>query len=176
MPKADFAARRKEAEASGELSGGGFYKYQEGNNRFRLMDECLPHRSEYKGQQTFKWLTYILDRRDGKIKPHLMPHTVYKQIEALQLSEDYHFEEVPMPFDVTVHAKGAGTKEVEYTLMPARKELALTPMELQQWEGCKPLAEIKQALRDKRDKESGAQTQPATETGIPNYDDDGVPF
>lgn len=176
MPKVDFAQAQKQAEADGLLNSNGFYKYQEGNNRFRLMSECLPHQSEFSGQKSFKWLTYVLDRRDGKIKPHFMPHTIYKQIVALQVSDDYNFAEVPMPYDLTVHAKGAGKKEVEYTLMPARKELALTPMEEQQWAATKPLLEIKQALKDKQAKGDDQAPHPATTEQSSGMEDDGIPF
>jgi hypothetical protein len=113
------------------------------------MSECLPHAGEYQGKRNFKWLCYVLDRQDGKVKPFFMPHTIYKQIEALQVNEDYAFEDVPMPYDLTVHAAGAGTKEVKYTLMPARKNTPVTAIEHQELAAAKPLADLKKALDEK---------------------------
>jgi len=160
MSKVDFGARRKEAEAAGLLGSGDYYKLKEGDNRLRLMAECLPHQSDYQGKPTFKWLTYILDRRDGKVKPFFMPHKIYKAIEALQTSEDYAFYDVPMPYDLTVHAKKAGTKDVEYTVMPARKETPLTPAEESELDQAKPLRELQKLLKDKQAKGEPSTTEP----------------
>lgn len=177
----DFGAERKEAEDKGLLGGGGFYKYREGANRIRLMSPCLAHTSTFDGKKNFKWLCYILDRRDGAIKPHFMPHTVYKQIEALQLNPDYAFSEVPMPYDLTVSAKGAGTKDVEYTLIPARHETKLTAAEEAAYDEAKPLAEIKKALEEKEAKKPAQapassvphiEHEPVTE----ELTDDQIPF
>jgi hypothetical protein len=154
MPKADFASARKQAEDAGLLGGGDYYKYKEGDNRLRLMTMCLPHTSEFKGKQNFKWLCYILDRRDNKVKAHFMPHKIYKAIEALQMNPDYAFDEVPMPYDLTVHAKGAGTKEVEYSLIPARRETPLTADEEADLDQQKPLAELQKLLIEKQGQKS----------------------
>ena len=163
-----FAERRKQAEAAGLLSSGDYLKLKEGDNRLRLMSECLAHAGEYQGKRNFKWLCYVLDRGDGKIKPFFMPHTIYKQIEALQMNEDYAFEDVPMPYDLTIHAVGAGTKEVKYTLMPARKNTAITAVEHQELAKVKPLADLKKALDEKN---AAKKT-----SGQPPDDDDAPPL
>jgi hypothetical protein len=177
----DFAGQRKQAEAEGMLGGGGFYKVKEGDNRIRLMSECLPHKSEFQGKPSFKWLCYVLDRRDGEVKAFFMPHKVYKAIEALQVNEDYAFSEVPMPYDLTIHAKKAGTKEVEYTLMPARKETPLTDDELEKLDAAKPLAELKAAIDEKQKKAPASEhaTEPAAP--MPSHidaplSDEDIPF
>lgn len=177
MPtKVDFGARRKEAEDQGLLGSGGFYKYKEGDNRIRLMSECLPHTSSFNGQKNFKWLCYVLDRREGKVKAHFMPHKVYKAIEALQANPDYAFAEVPMPYDVTVHAVKAGTKDVEYTVMPARKETPLTRDEEADLHKQKPLEELQQALKDKQKSgQPSAPPAPADEPPHPADDSDEHP-
>lgn len=171
-----FADRRKQAEAAGLLSTGDYLKLKEGDNRLRLMTECLPHQGEYQGKKNFKWLCYILDRTDAKVKPFFMPHTIYKQIEALQINEDYAFEDVPMPYDLTIHAKGAGTKEVVYTLMPARKNTVVTALEMQELAKAKPLAELQAALKDKQKQRAASPSDPDVEDNTPFPDDDDVSF
>ena len=171
----DFAASRKAAEAAGLLSSGDYLKLKEGDNRLRLMSACLPHEGSYQGRRNFKWLCYVLDRVDGKVKPFFMPHTIYKKIEALQTNEDYAFDRVPMPYDLTINAKGAGTKEVEYSLIPARKETPLTPAEQTLLSEMKPLAELQVALLEKSKTgpshgESHGQNEP------PELTDDDIPF
>ena len=173
----NFAEARQAAEAAGMIQGGGgdFYKFKEGDNRFRLVSECIPHSSEFKGKRTFKWLCYVIDRRDNKFKPFFMGHTIYKQIEALQTNPEYAFEDVPMPYDLTVKAKGAGTIDVEYTLIPARKELALTVDEHDEIARLKPLKELQAAILDKQAKkgeEAAAEHQPVAE----DLDVSSVPF
>jgi hypothetical protein len=177
MPKVDFSGARKEAEASGLLGSGGFFKFKEGDNRLRLMSECLPHTSMFDGKKNFKWLCYVLDRVDGEIKPFFMPHKIYKAIEALQLNPDYAFDEVPMPYDLTVNAKKAGTKDVEYALIPARRESPLTEDEIEKLDHAKPLRELKQAIDDKQQSEKGGvhpSAPPAAVTG--ELTDDDIPF
>ncbi len=130
----DFGAALKKAEDEGLTgSGGGFFKLREGDNRMRLLSECLPHQSEFQGKKNFKWLCYILDRKDGIGKPFFMAN-------------------VPMPYDITVNAQKAGTVDVVYTVVPARKNTELTLNELTALNALKPLAEIKQALKDKQAK------------------------
>lgn len=183
MARVDFGATRKQAEEAGLLGGGDIYKYQEGDNRIRLMSECLAHTSEYQGKRNFKWLCYVIDRRDGRVKVHFMPHKIYKAIEALQINPDYAFDEVPMPYDITVHAKGAGTKDVEYSLIPARRETPLTDDEHDDLDNQTPLDEIQQKLIEKQQKNGSAaparqetQRSAAPTTATPLLTDDDIPF
>lgn len=169
----DFAARMKEAEKAGMLSSGDYLKLKAGANRFRLMSECLPHEGEFQGRKNFKWLCYVLDRVDGKIKPFFMPHTIYKQIVEFQRSEEYAFEDVPMPYDLTITADAkVGTKEVKYTLTPARKNTELTTEELAQWATVTPLADVKKKLDEKNAKGGGQQSQPHDDDAPPHDDSD----
>lgn len=167
----NFAERRKEAEKAGLLSSGDYLKLKEGDNRLRLMSECLPHQDVYNGTKTFKWLCYVIDRKDGKVKPFFMPHLIYKYIEALQVSEDFPFVDVPMPYDLTIHAVNAGSKEVKYSLIPAKKETPITAMEHQQLQAVKPLKELQQALYDKKKKDAEPE-----ETDEKPLSDDDIPW
>lgn len=144
-----FADKRKQAEAQGLLGQGDYLKLKEGDNRMRLVSDCEPHPGEYQGKPNFKWLCYVIDRRDGKVKPFFMPHVIYKTIEALQGNDDYGFESVPMPYDITIAAIGAGTKEVKYTVLPARKETPLSDAERNDIAAQKPIAELEKLLRAK---------------------------
>jgi hypothetical protein len=175
MAKVDLGAARKQAEASGLLSSGDYLKLKEGANRMRLMSECLPHPGTYQGKPNFKWLCYVLDRLDGKVKPFFMPHTIYKALEAYQLSEDFGFVDVPMPYDITVQADGAGTKEVKYTVMPGR-EKPLTAAEQAALAAVKPLLELQAALKEKRDEADQRRDSPHDDTHFdPREYEDGRP-
>lgn len=172
MPAVDFGAAMKAAEKAGLVGGGGdTFKLKEGANRFRLVSECLPHNGDFKGTPTFKWLCLVIDRADGKVKAFFMPHTIYKQIAGLQQSEDYHFEGVPMPYDLTITASGAGTKEVKYTLMPAKKEVPLTADEKGLIFAHKTVQEVKTAL-DEKNARGGNSAPPSDDDFPPHTDDD----
>lgn len=172
----DFAKRRKEAEDAGLLGSGDYLKLKEGDNRLRLLSECLPHTSVFDGRKNFKWLCYVIDRKDGRLKPFFMPHKIYKAIEALQVNPDYEFFEVPMPYDLTVNATKAGTKDVVYTVVPARKNTELHGEELTQLRDAKPLKELHQALLEKQKaKETLSQAPPDGDHDAPLTADD-IPF
>lgn len=162
MTKVNFAEARKAAESKGVLGSGDYLKIQEGDNKLRLMSECLEHPGEYQGKPTFKWLCYILDRKDGRIKPFFMAHTIYKQIEALQFDPEYRFDEVPMPYDINIKAKNAGKKEVEYAVIAARQNTPLTATESALMMAAKPIKELQESLRE---------GQPASEQEAPLPDE-----
>lgn len=146
----DFQGAVKEAEKEGLISGGDRFKLKEGANRVRVLSEPLAFNGTYQGRRNFKWLLYIIDRADGQVKLFFCPHSIFKQIGELQASEDYRFYDVPMPYDITVNAKGAGTKEVEYTVVPAKKEIAVTSAELEALSKKKPLREIREKLLERQ--------------------------
>lgn len=153
MSKVDLADTIRAAEREG-LVGSGVFKPQEGANKIRIVAGPLKHSEMYKGERRFKWLVYVLDRADGQVKPYFMPHSIMKLLLGLQQSEDYGFDEIPMPFDVALNAKGAGTRDVEYSVVPARKSTPLTAEELDAIGAKQPIEEFQAAIRDKgREKE-----------------------
>lgn len=167
MTKVNFAEAREKAEKAGLLGKGDYYKPAEGDNRIRLMSECLEHPGEFNGKPTFKWLCYVLDRKTARILPYFMPHTVYKQIEVLQLDADYAFDEVPMPYDITINAKGAGTKEVEYTVLP-RPKAPLTAEEQKALGEVKPIRELQRLLQEEATaSQSQVQAPGPTDNDVP---------
>ena len=148
----DFDGALKEAERSGLVSGGDRFKIKEGGNKIRLASNPLPFQGSYQGKKNFKWLVYILDRADGQAKLFFMPHTIFRQVGDLQKSDDYRFFEMPMDYDITVQAKGAGTKDVEYSVIPSPKRSPLTKDELKALSEKKPLEEVRKALAEKQEK------------------------
>ena len=120
-------------------------------------------------QMSGKDLRYFDDQEPNEEARRYLPHVIYKAIEALQLNPDYEFREVPMSYDITINAKKAGTKEVEYQLLPARKESPLTDDEEADLDAQKPIAELQKLLEDKEQGKSD---------GFPKNElnSDGPPF
>lgn len=109
-------------------AGGGWAKLKEGKNQFRLLTEPVVMFEDFKKGVCYtgcgftgsaKYLVYILDRADKQVKLWKMPYSLFKQLVAFQEDEDFAFENFPMNYDIKIDAKGAGTKEVEYTMMPS---------------------------------------------------------
>lgn len=127
---------KRDAEAHGLNSGSGdWFKLQEGENLIRVMTEPVIMFEKFKVgicytncgyEGTPRYLTYILDRKDNKIKLFKMPYSIAKHLSALSEDEDYRCETYPMTYDIKINAKGAGKKEVEYTVM------AKLPKEIEQ--------------------------------------------
>lgn len=170
MPgKVDLSATMKQAQKEGKLGGSSTFKFEEGRNSMRVVDGFLPHNDTFKGKPNFKWLTRIIDRRDGKVKAFFMGHTVYKQLVALQQDPEYAFDELPMPYDINVNAENAGTKEAKYTVIAARLSTPLTPEEAVAVAEQDSLEKLQEALYKKKSGAAEAET-------VPDFDPDEVPF
>jgi hypothetical protein len=119
-----LADKLKQAESNEMASvSGGWYKFKEGQNMFRLLTEPVAIYEDFKRGMCYencgfkgsiKHLCYVLDRADNKIKLFKLPHTIFKWLVSLEADPDWIFDGFPMPYDVNIEAKGAGTKEVDY--------------------------------------------------------------
>jgi hypothetical protein len=149
----------KRAEEDFGLGKGQYFKVKEGANKIRLLSPCVPHQSEFKGQTNVKFLCWIIDRVDGQIKLYFMPTTILNAIGGLQMSDDFGFEDVPMPYDITIMAKGAGTKEVEYTVVGARQNTPLTEQEQGEFNNKPSIEEVIEKLKEKQSGEQATQQE-----------------
>jgi hypothetical protein len=140
----------KRAEEEYGMGKDQYFKPKEGANKIRLLSPAVPYKSEYKGQIRVQFLAWIIDREDGQIKLYFMPQTILNAIGGLQMSDDFGFEEVPMPYDITIMAKNAGTKEVEYTVVGARSNTPLTPEEQNEYDSKPTIDEVVQKLAEKQ--------------------------
>ena len=167
----------------GKSSESSWYKPIEGDNKMRILSTPWINVSRYKygacydgaeyckkenlgktDSLSYKWLTWIIDRTDGKQKLYNMPFSVTKALTALKTNEEYCFDDFPMPYDVTICVKGAGTKEVEYSIVPSRKEAPVTADELQELSKQSPVEDVIEAMKEKSRKEHGG----AEPTGYPD--------
>lgn len=118
---------KQDMQSEHARQGGGWFKFKEGNNKIRLLSEPVAIYEDYKlgmcytgcgFQGSVKYLAYIYDYADNSIKLMKIPYTIFENIGSLEMNEDYSFTGFPMPYDINIDAKGAGTKEVKYTLTP----------------------------------------------------------
>lgn len=176
MAEFDFNKTYEAAEKVYNLGKGEYFKPAEGKNRIRLISACLPHESIYQGRKTFKWLCQVIDRKDGVLKPYFMPNTIYKMIADLQLDPDYGFKEVPMPYDVTINATGAGSKEVKYSVFPARENTPITTEEQNAITQAPTIEQLQQKVRESEGKKEPLDDQSQVEVpdDIPTIQQDDV--
>ena len=183
--KFDANATIKKAEEDYGLGKGDYFKVKDGDNKIRLLSPFLPHQSEYNGKTTFKFVAWILDRKDGKVKLYFMPKTIVDEIGVLQANPEYAFEEVPMPYDLTINAENAGTIDVEYKVVAARANTELTPEELKAFEEKPPIAEVVEKLAENQKSSPGAESSATEDSGTSpegqpvdarEVPDDVVPF
>lgn len=148
----------QKAEKEYGLGKGEYFKVQEGANKIRVLSEMIFNVSEYKGNPTYRFVCWVLDRKDSVIKPYFMPVSIARALGTMQENPDYAFKDFPMPYDITINAKGAGTKEVDYQVVAARQNTPLTDMEQIAAKERTPIVEFVAKLNEKQG-QAGKSTQ-----------------
>jgi hypothetical protein len=149
-----------------------FFKFQEGSNKMRILTDFVrvesinrggkyggivggntkPTAQDSKdGNVQVKGWAWALIRSTGELKIVQFGKTILAPIVALRANDEYKFKDFPMPYDIDVQAKGAGTKEVVYTVVPARANTEVTPEEMEGLNKQSTIAQILKAIIDKQD-------------------------
>jgi len=129
----EFTDHEKEAKKKG-IGGGGMFKFESGENRFRILSKPAYNASHYAegkpvnctgddscplcksgAQISHKALCYIFDAKAGLTLANL-PWSVYKGIGELATQTDWKFEGLP-PYDIVINKTGEA-KETRYGVMP----------------------------------------------------------
>lgn len=158
--------KQQEAEAQQQgiasQRGGDWFKLGEGDNRFRILTEPEMLFEKFKVgicytdcgyEGTPKFMTFVLDRADNKIKLAKLPYTVGTTIAGYEQDEEYVFDGYPMPYDIKVNAKNAGTKEVVYTVVPGRATTPVSQEILDELAKKTPVADIIAKMKEKKKEE-----------------------
>ena len=123
-------------------------------------DEGCPYDTEIVDQTTgkkrmvhkpgVKYLFWVIDRVDEKIKIGELPYTVAQKIAELKSSEEYGFETSPA-YDIIIKKTktGPNSTDVEYTVIPSRKDTPLTPDEIKGFEEKESLVDIVEKMKSK---------------------------
>lgn len=173
--------KEKEIEKAKEE---GYFQVVEGDNRIQLLTHCAPLAQVYnpmtkkyeiaqEGQKgsSIKGVCWVL--QDGKIKQAKLPYTVVKAVKDLMEDPDYAFEAFPMPRMINIKAKNAGTKEVEYSVIPSPKEYEV-PAEVLAELAKKPTPE--EIVEKIKGKVSLRNDTPLPENDEEELDPEDIPF
>ncbi len=165
-----YQDKLNEAEKSEHnSSGSGWFKFKEGKNSIRILTEPEPLFEDFKKGICYtgcgytgsaKTLAYVLDNGDGKVKLMKIPYTISKLIAEYEISEDWSFNGFPMPYDIVIGVKNAGTKEVEYTPTPRPVRSEVTSDTIEQMsknkKTCLEVIEIMKAKNIEKHKADGS--------------------
>jgi len=147
----------KDMLAESGMSDGGkseSFKIKEGTNKIRVCSDFIFHESSFKGTKNKKFVCWVIDRADGKVKPYFAPYTIVKALSKYQEDEEYAWEEFPMTRDLIIDAKDAGTKEVDYQCHLSLKESKLTDVELADLEQKGSIKDLIERIKEKQEKEN----------------------
>lgn len=152
------------------VGSGEYFDISEGDNRVQLLSYCAPLALKWTGTKyepaeegdtnvSIKGVCWVL--QDGVIKSAKLPYTVVKAIRELMNDEDYAFTEFPMPRLINIKAKNAGSKEVEYQVVPSPKEIETSDETLKELLGKPTPEEMVEKLKGKKPVETGEDDREA---------------
>jgi hypothetical protein len=117
----------KKLETEGKVGGSDYFKPANGNNIMRVLTEGVYNVNKFGNS---RFVMFVIDRKDGKVKPYFAPYTVYKAIASLEEDPFYKFAGMPMPYDINLKVENAGTKDVEYNVQASPNKSEITAEEL----------------------------------------------
>ncbi len=141
-----------------------FIKLTEGENPLRIVSGFTSYSKTYQGgKPTTRYACYAIDRNDGEVRILETGASIIKQIQALAMSAEYGFDDLP-PYDMVIVRQGTGPMDTEYSVRAARKDTDLTDVEKAK------IAELKPIEMAVSSDPAGYQKQSDT------VDVDGIPF
>lgn len=117
---------------------------------------------------TVKYLSWVIDQKDHKIKLLEIGHTIFKQLGQYQDDPDYSFDSVPN-YNIKIKKTGEGLS-TEYQVIPSPKRYELDAKEEEEVMKLKPISEVIQAMKDKEMKSQGTEIK--KEDDIPIVEDE----
>lgn len=128
-----------------------------------------------------KFVCHVLNTVNGKVELAQFAPTIFYSLRDLQNDPEWSFNELPMPYDITINAEGAGTTSVKYSVVASPARTALAPEVLTKLTKIHSPEQFKSAMIEKRKKAlglitkdiAGAVEYPENENDV---DASGIPF
>lgn len=130
--------------------------------------------------RNIRWMCWIVDylaydrmkanptAYEEVVKLAMFPHKIAKLLEELQNNPDYAFSDMPMPYNIQINAKNAGTTAVEYSLLPSPRITEPAETEMEFYSKQKTPSEIIELMKEKKKKELGYSGQ--NEKAVDEFD------
>lgn len=146
--------KQESAQYGGSTGNSDFYQFEEGVNKMRILvqpsviafhfhgegqkpDVCVgieegcPYHKESDKKPSLKLATYVLDRRDNKVKFAELPLSISYSLNDLQEDSDFAFDGFPMPYDVKItHDPKNQDPKAKYRLVASPKREDITEEEV----------------------------------------------
>lgn len=190
---------------SKKYGGGGgnsdFFSFEEGVNRMRILvqpkviayhfppqgkpdvcvgiDEGCTHHGADAKKPTIRLCTYIIDRKDNKVKFAELPLSISYSLNDLQEDEDFAFDDFPMPYDVKItHDPKNPDPKAKYRLVGSPKQEPLTDLEKTDLENAMLKMTPEQYVQTRKDKQANVPTTAEEAGGFDSDDIDpkDIPF
>lgn len=159
--------QEEEAKQAGYASSGSeWFKIKEGDNIVRVLAEPEMIFEKYKVgicytdcgyEGAAKFMTYVAVREQGLdgteewvLRTAKLPYKIGTTIADLQNDEDYRFDEFPMPYNIKIKAKNAGSKEVEYSVISSPNRTPVPQPVLDELAKKKSISEVVNLLKEKK--------------------------
>lgn len=184
---------------SKKYGGGGgssdFFQFEKGVNKMRILiepaviayhffgegqkpDVCVgieegcPHHKEGAKKPAIKLPTYIIDRKDGKVKFAELPLSISYALNDLQEDSDFAFSEFPMPYDVKITSDPDNSDpKAKYRLVASPVREDITATEGKAFDEAMAKMTPEKYVEIRKEKQEVAPVQPAEE-----YNPDNIPF
>lgn len=147
--------------------------FEPGDNKIRIVSEyeafgkhwtgnkaiiCVGHGNcvycNQDNKVTAKFILWVIDRKDGKIKKAEIGWSILKTLADLQKDAEYGFEELP-PYDITIKKIISGTgslpSDTKYSVVPARQNVELTLEETASIAKLIPIKDILDKMKGKKE-------------------------
>jgi len=161
MTEVNFGADLQAAEKEFNIGkGSDKFTIKEGENRIRVLSPSVALQNTYKGETRVKFVTWVWDYSENALRLAFLPITIVRAIAALQAKPDYAFTEVPMPYDLLIDAKNAGTIDVEYSVTAARANSDVPQEALDALAKEKPIAEVVALIQQKQTQTTPSDSLP----------------
>lgn len=134
------------------------------DDRRRELKQQDPKQYEKLGfTRNMQWLCHILDYKDNAVKLAWLSYKVGKRVGEMQADPESAFDEVPMPYDVTIVGikKNRNGKDIIQTdsVNAARQNSPVPEEALKRMEKTKSVKDIKELIKNKKAKELGIKVE-----------------
>lgn len=173
-------------EKNAEARSKDYFNIEEGSQQFVLLSHCAPlaqvydpsvkrYRPAEEGDSnvSIKGVCWVL--QDGVIKQAKLPYTVVKAIRGIQQDPEWEFK-LPFPHTLTLTAKNAGTKEVEYTLTPSPKTVEVSAEVMEEYRKKLTPEEMVDKIRNKGTESTQVETHAPVPYPEEEINPDDIPF
>jgi len=163
---------------------GDFFQFEKGENRLRILaqpkvialhfsasgvkpevcigiDEGCPHhvpdeKTKEVKKPSIKLATYILDRKDDKVKLAELPLSISYALNDLQKDSEYAFEGFPMPYDVKIISDPENPDpKAKYRLVAGRAQTDLTKEQMDELQAAMDKMTPEQYVERRKEKQKG---------------------